>query len=51
MNTKLISKENNTVKMSFEIAEKDFRAGRYSMKMPLILFFQKRTPQRLLNWN
>ena len=27
MNTKLISKENNTVKMSFEIAEKDFRAG------------------------
>lgn len=27
MNTKLISKENNTVKLSFEIAEKDFRAG------------------------
>jgi trigger factor len=27
MNTKLISKENNTVKLSFEIAAKDFRAG------------------------
>ncbi|BES65596.1 trigger factor [Gottschalkiaceae bacterium SANA] len=27
MNTKLISKENNTVKLSFEIAEKDFREG------------------------
>lgn len=27
MNAKLISKENNTVKLSFEIAEADFRAG------------------------